>query len=1276
MTDYEFELDRLADGFEAGWIEGTRPDLLEFLKQVGPDHEVRLAELLIPLDIEYRIKTGENVSAADYRGLGDFGESIAKYALEENAADSLSQQQHHHNLLAGEFQRFAHQHLRPQTEAVKANAVPATFGDYQLLEKLGEGGMGEVWIAEQTHPVKLQVALKLIKKGFGSKEVMARFEIERQSLALMNHPNIARILNAGTTPEGQPWFAMELVRGKTLIAYCDEHCLGINERLKLFMDVCQGVQHAHQKGIIHRDLKPSNILVEQIDPDSPPVAKVIDFGLAKATESTQRLTDQSQFTGIGQVLGTLKYMSPEQAGLDTLDIDTRTDIYSLGIILYELLTGSTPLDDRSLKDLAWLKLLDVIREKEPVKPSSRLGSSTDEQVSQITSRRRTDRSHLNSILAGDLDWIVMKALEKDRARRYDSVSGFAADVRRYMSGEPVVARPPSMNYRLRKFVRKNRVGVAAGVAILLTLVGGIIGTSLAVFRARCAEILAEKRLDEATAARDREMQQRRVAELAKIQAEAETAAKEQSLAAEIRQREYAEAVTEFVEQDFLALTCVESQANLFDDTSARELSKDTTLRELLDRAAGKLKHRKDLAPEIESRLCNVIGNSYRANGDAEIGLPFLQRALELRREYLGHDHLDTFISMNNLALGYFTNGQLGKALPLFEQTMELREAKLGSDHPDTLTSMSNLAVGYHASGKFDKALPLLKQSLDLFKAELGPDHPQSISSIRNLAVGYQASGKLDKALPLLERTLELTKAKLGIDHPDTLISMNNLASGYKAAGQLDKALPIFEKTLELMKTKFGLDHPNTLTSMNNLAVSYQAVGQFDKALPLLERTLELTKAKLGIDHPDTLISMNNLASGLEAARQFDKALPIFEQTLELTRAKLGLDHRNTLTSMHNLAFGYQAAGRLDKALPLYERTLELQKAKLGTDHPDTVHTMNNLASAYEAAGRLSKALPLLEQTLDLMTVKFGPDHPDTLTSINNLARCYKAAAKLEKALPLFEQTVQLRTAVLGLNHPDTLDSINNLAHTYWKSNRLSESVPLFEQVLELTERMRGFDQLETLKAKANLGVNYKDAGRIEEAIPLLEEAWSVFGRQPSLAWLPGQLLDAYWRGQRAEAFSKLAHEELKDARKTLAVDSRELANLLVNLGGKHLHLKLNSQAAELLREGLAIRQQQSPDVCSTFNAQFLLGGALLGLVKEVEVESEKSELLIEAETLLISGYEGMKQRESEIPPQAATRIPEALDRLIELYKELEKPDEVVKYRELRAAYPMKGDDMN
>jgi serine/threonine protein kinase/tetratricopeptide (TPR) repeat protein len=361
----------------------------------------------------------------------------------------------------------------PTTADLPAPERPgAVLGPYKLLEQIGEGGMGSVWLAEQTDPIQRRVALKVVKEGMDSRQVLARFEAERQALALMEHPHIARVFDAGRTPAGRPYFVMELVKGRSITKYCDEKCLGLRERLGLFADVCRAVQHAHQKGIIHRDLKPSNVLVAGFDGKA--VVKVIDFGVAKATG--QRLTGQTLFTGFGAVVGTPEHMSPEQAEVNNQDIDTRSDIYSLGVLLYELLTGSTPLTRKRLKEAPILEVLRVIREEEPPRPSTRLAES-NETLPTISARRQTEPAKLTKQVRGELDWIVMKALEKDRNRRYETANSFAQDIERYLADEPVLACPPSALYRLRKFARRNKgkLTAAAGALLALAVMAGSIG---------------------------------------------------------------------------------------------------------------------------------------------------------------------------------------------------------------------------------------------------------------------------------------------------------------------------------------------------------------------------------------------------------------------------------------------------------------------------------------------------------------------------------------------------------------------------------------------------------------------------------------------------------------------------------------------------------------------------------------------------------------------------------------------------------------------------------
>ncbi len=579
-------------------------------------------------------------------------------------------------------------------------------GRYTLEKKIGEGGMGEVWVAKQSEPVKRKVALKLIKTGTNSRAVLQRFEQERQALALMDHPNIAKVLDAGLTPSGQPFFVMELVNGLPLNKFCDELKLTPKERLELFVPICQAVQHAHQKGIVHRDLKPANILVTMID--AKPVPKVIDFGVAKATAG--KLTDGSMSTQFGAIVGTLEYMSPEQAGFSNEDIDTRADIYSLGVILYELLTGLRPIDAKRLQKAALTEMIRIIREEEPSKPSTRL--STDDALPSLAALRQTEPRRLMTMLRGELDWVVMKCLEKQRERRYETANGLARDIQRYLADQPVEARPPSARYRLGKFLRRNKGPVLAASLLLLALLAGMAGTTWGLFQARRQERIARK---EASA-----KEQARAAEAAR--AEGERRAKVEAQQArdnEVKERGYAEAIAKFVKDDFLALTSVEGQGRF----GGQELTKDATLRDLLDRAARKLNNRKDLDPRTEAELCWIIGVSYRGVGEFERAVPLLERSLKRYGEALGPDDDATLRAQNSLAVAYEAAGKPDQGLPLLEKTLQETKAKLGPDDPDTFIAMGNLAAAYRERREPGPGLAPLRRNPEAHESQIRPREP-------------------------------------------------------------------------------------------------------------------------------------------------------------------------------------------------------------------------------------------------------------------------------------------------------------------------------------------------------------------------------------------------------------------------------------------------------------------------------------------------------------------------------------------------------------------------
>jgi serine/threonine protein kinase/tetratricopeptide (TPR) repeat protein len=858
------------------------------------------------------------------------------------------------------------------------------IGPYKLLQQIGEGGMGVVYMAEQERPVRRKVALKIIKPGMDSAQVIARFEAERQALALMDHQNIARVWDAGTTDSGRPYFVMELVDGVPITKYCDDTHLTPRERLDLFVPVCQAIQHAHQKGVIHRDIKPSNVLVTLYD--GKPVPKVIDFGVAKAID--QRLTERTMFTHHGSVVGTLEYMSPEQAEMSALGVDTRSDIYALGVLLYELLTGSTPLERASLRDAGYNEILRRIKEEDPPKPSTRLSDSR-ERLASISSQRHTEPARLTKLLRGELDWIVMKALEKDRTRRYATANGFARDIERYLAGDPVEAGPPSATYKLRKLARKHRAALATTAAFMaLLLLSAAISISLAAQAVR-SEATARQQAASAELARQSEARLRRTADDDQQRARtAEQAARDEEAKTKKSESE-TRTVLEFFRDKVLAAGRPKGQDG--------GLGKTATIREAVDAAVPGIEKSFAGQPTVEASIRDTLGQSY---------LYLSEPALAIRH----HEH-----------------------------ALELRRRALGPDHPDTLTSMSSLATAYWAAGRLDDAMRLHKEALERRRATLGRDHADTLESMGSLAVAYQDAGRSADALPLFEETLKRQQATLGPEHPDVLTSMNNLATAYEDDRQLGKAVPLFEETLKRRRATLSPDHPHTLISMSNLARAYREAGRLADALPLHEETLKRQKATLGADHTDTLVSMNDLALAYRDQGRLDQAVPIFEETLKRRQATTGPDHLETLKSMNNLALAYRGSGRLPDALALYEDTLKKTTAKLGRDHSLTLSVMNNLGAAYQAAGRPTDALPLFEAVLKGRHATLGPDHPDTLVSNTILARAY-LRDKPAQAESLLRQAL----AVLDKKSPDdwqTFETRSLLGASLLEQKKYAEAEP-------------------------------------------------------------------------------------------------------------------------------------------------------------------------------------------------------------------------------------------
>ncbi|MBV8551347.1 MAG: serine/threonine protein kinase [Acidobacteriaceae bacterium] len=646
---------------------------------------------------------------------------------------------------------------------------PLIDGKYRVQQRLGRGGMGEVWLAEQKSPVRRRVALKLIKAGMDTREIVARFESERQALALMDHPAIAKVFDAGSTPQARPYFAMEYVPGIPITAYCDKHKLSLRERLQLFVRVCEGVQHAHQKAIIHRDLKPANILVGDVD--GRPLPKIIDFGVAKAL--SQPLTGGSVITRLGSVIGTPEYMSPEQADSAGEDVDTRTDVYSLGVILYELMVGVLPLDFRKLP---FDEIVRKLREEDAPRPSTKL--RTLGRQSTITAQnRRTEVRTVVRQLHGDLDAIALKALEKDRSRRYGSALELAADIERHLRNQPVTARPASVGYRARKYFLRHRLGVVAAASFVLLL---------AVFA-----------ITEA-------VQVRRVT----------------------RERDRADRITAFM-------------TGMFKVTNPSEArGRNITAREILDKASKEVDKGLANDPELQAQLMYVMGIVYRGLGLYTESRSLLTQSLAIRRRILGLENPATLTSMNALAHTIRLQGQYAEAEKLTRQTFELRRRLLGPEHPDTLASMDDLAVVLRYEGHFAEAEKLSREVLAVRRRLISPENPALEESMNNLAIALIEQGHYAEAEKLERETVDLRRRLLGSNHPSTLQSMNNLAMMLLRERKYGEADSLQREVLGILRRVYGPDHPKTAQAEYNLACIVSHMGQPDQALLLLRGAID------------------------------------------------------------------------------------------------------------------------------------------------------------------------------------------------------------------------------------------------------------------------------------------------------------------------------------------------------------------------------------------------------------------------------------------------------
>ena len=752
----------------------------------------------------------------------------------------------------------------------------ATVAHYRISKPLGMGGMGEVWLAEQREPVHRRVALKLIKWGLNSREVLARFEAERQALALMLHPGIAQFYDAGTTPDGRPYFAMEHVAGLRITDYCDRHRLGLRARLHVFRDVCLAVQHAHQKGIIHRDLKPGNVLVAEVD--GRPQPNIIDFGVAKAT--AQRLTERTIYSELNLLIGTPEDMSPEQAdpGPGILEVDTRSDIYSLGAILYELLTGQLPFDGKRLHEVGYGEMLRILREEEPPSLDRRV-SGLGGGAAATAQARATDPSTLMRALRGDLDWIVAKALRKEPERRYQSVAELVADLDRHLAGDPVEARPATVRYRTTKFLRRHARGLAATAAAAVVLFALV-----AFYTFRLAAERDRARLEAARA--------ERVSEL---------------------------------------LTNLFTGADPY-VTGARE----PRVRDLVDAGAERIQRELRDQPELQATMLTTIGAIYQRLALYEPAQRLLERAVAIRESHAPGDSSGVALSLFELGVVHAERADFQRAAPLLERALAMRETEYGSGHEAVAEVLNVLGNVRKRLGRLDDAERLHQRALAIRLQRFGEDSVEVAQSRSNLGTLYQLRGRFDAAQSALEEALRGYRTALGPEHAHVANTHNSLGATLGMSGRTAEAVPFFAEALRIRERLFGDVHPHTATTLNNLGFALTQLGRHDAAEPFLKRAMAAYTSLFGERHHEVARCTGSLGLLYLQQKRYHEAEPLLRRSVALWSELRGTTDPEVVGPMDSLVRLLEETGRLAEARALAERALAIRQGAYGPDHPDVV----------------------------------------------------------------------------------------------------------------------------------------------------------------------------------------------------------------------------------------------------------------------------------------------------------------------------------------------------
>lgn len=884
-----------------------------------------------------------------------------------------------------------------------ANLDGKIFGTYRTIKQIGIGGMGSVYLAERIDGhFEQKVALKIVKPGMNSNEIIRRFEDERQILARLQHPNIARLLDGGISDLGLPYFTMEYVEGKPITDYCDENNLTIEERLGLFKKVCEAVLYAHQNLVIHRDIKPGNILVQEDG-----TVKLLDFGIAKVFEDDE---DQQRFvTRTSMRVMTPEYASPEQVRGEP--VSTATDIYSLGLILYQLLTGCPPYEVTSTSALEMERIICLT---EPQKPSTMVTKiilsppDRNQKYSPdfISQKRKTTIPKLKKRVSGDLDNICLMAIRKETERRYSSIAQFITDIDNHLTGMPVIARKSTVSYRTKKFIQRHKAGVVVAASAVL-----IVAILTTVYFMQLAE------------------------ERDKAQLEAEKSKK----------------VSEFLTGIF--------------QLSDPEYSKgeSITARELLDNGVKRIESELSDQPEVLANMLGVMGNVYKNLGLYPNALILLQRAYSINDSLLGSSSPETAKSLNDLAGINFAMGDYGPAVEKFNKAIGIRKNIYGEESLETAESKNDLAMVLREEGEYEEAEILLNASLSVRKKILSSGSPEVAQSMNNLGLLKDDLGKYDEAKKLFEESLKIKEKLYGKIHPSVTETMGNLAFLLRQMGEYNEASKLFDETLEIDKKLFGDIHPAISTDLYNIASITALIGDLNSAEKLYTEVLELDKKLLGEEHPYIALDLNNLAGILSDKGEFEKAEQIYKESLAMNKKIFGDEHPEVATSLSNLGVMYNRWGKLSRAEPLLKSALDMRIKLLGKTHPNTVTSVNIYAALLASMKKYGEAVEYYRESLSRRIEMLGKDHPQTANAFVGLGNALietkgfkEAEEKINKGieayfkkLPEDHWNISYAQSILGKcysregKHEQAegilLKSYNNLLDNRGKNDRLTIS---------------------------------------------------------------------------------------------------------------------------------------------------------------------------------------------------------------------------------------------